>query len=48
VNLPEVREQYERRGAQPMTTSPQEMRAFLAAEIKKWAEVVRVSGARVD
>ena len=48
VNLPDVRDQYERRGAQPMATSPQEMRAFLAAEIKKWAEVVRVSGARVD
>lgn len=48
VNLRDVREYYESRGAEPMTTTPEEMRAFLRSEIEKWAEVVRISGARVD
>jgi hypothetical protein len=48
VNLPEVREHYENRGAEPMTTTPEEMRAFLRREIDKWAAVVRTSGARLD
>lgn len=48
VNLPEVREYYENRGAEPITTTPEEMRAFLRSEIDKWAAVVRTSGARLD
>ncbi len=48
VNLPEVREHYENRGAEPMTTTPEEMCTFLRSEIEKWAGVVRISGARVD
>ncbi len=48
VALPEVREHYEGRGADSMTTTPDEMRAFLQSEIGKWAAVVRTSGARVD
>lgn len=48
VNLRDVREYYESRGAEPMTTTPEAMRTFLRSEIEKWAEVVRISGARVD
>ncbi len=48
VNLPEVRKHYENRGAEPVTTTPEEMRAFLRSEIDKWAAVVRTSGARLD
>jgi tripartite-type tricarboxylate transporter receptor subunit TctC len=48
VNRPDVQQQYQNRSAEPMTTTPEEMRAFLRKEIEKWAGVVRVSGARID
>ena len=48
VALPDVREFYENRGADPMTGTPEEMRAFLQSEMAKWAAVVRASGARID
>jgi tripartite-type tricarboxylate transporter receptor subunit TctC len=48
VNLPEVRGYYENRGAEPITTTPEEMRVFLRSEIDKWAVVARTSGARLD
>ena len=48
VALPEVREYYENRGADPITSTPEEMRAFLRTETEKWAAIVRASGARID
>jgi len=48
VNLPEVREYYENRGADSITSTPEEMSAFLQGEADKWAAVVRASGARID
>ncbi len=48
VALPEIQQFYENRGADAMTSTPEEMRAFLQAEVKKWAAVVRSSGARID
>jgi tripartite-type tricarboxylate transporter receptor subunit TctC len=35
-------------GSAPMVLSPGELDAFLVAETKKWAEVVKFSGAQVD
>ncbi|MBO0715862.1 MAG: tripartite tricarboxylate transporter substrate binding protein [Rhizobiales bacterium] len=35
-------------GGAPMVQSPSELDAFVVAETKKWAEVVRFSGAQVD
>ncbi len=35
-------------GSEPGTVSEPEIRAFLDAETKKWAEVIRVSGAKAD
>jgi tripartite-type tricarboxylate transporter receptor subunit TctC len=35
-------------GSDPGTASEAEMRAFLATETKKWAEVIRASGAKAD
>jgi len=46
--LPEVREFYEKRGADQMSGAPEEMRAFLQSETAKWAAVVKASGARID
>jgi tripartite-type tricarboxylate transporter receptor subunit TctC len=45
---PDIREHYETRGIETMVGTPAEMRTFVQAEMRKWAEVVRVSGARVD
>jgi tripartite-type tricarboxylate transporter receptor subunit TctC len=46
--LPEVREFYEKRGADQTTNTPEEMRTFLQRETTKWAAVVKASGARID
>ena len=35
-------------GAQPVGGSPEELRAFMQDEAKKWARVIEVSGARAD
>jgi tripartite-type tricarboxylate transporter receptor subunit TctC len=35
-------------GARPVGGSPEEMERFLRAEVARWAEVVRVSGAKAD
>jgi tripartite-type tricarboxylate transporter receptor subunit TctC len=35
-------------GAQPATMSPAELKAFVAAEVGKWTQVARDSGARAD
>jgi tripartite-type tricarboxylate transporter receptor subunit TctC len=48
VATPEMRETYENRGAEPLLSTPEEMRVFLQTEMDKWAAVVRTSGARID
>jgi tripartite-type tricarboxylate transporter receptor subunit TctC len=48
VTRPEVKAQWADQGAEPMTMSPEEFDAYLRKDIQKWAEVVRVSGAKVD
>jgi len=48
VAKPEIRAAWELQGAQPMTMSPPQFAQFLNADIKKWADVVRISGAKVD
>ena len=35
-------------GVEPMGDTTQDFERYLASEIKKWGEVVRVSGAKVD
>jgi tripartite-type tricarboxylate transporter receptor subunit TctC len=45
---PDIHEHYDTRGIEPLAGTPAEMRTFVQAEMRKWAEVVRVSGARVD
>jgi len=46
--LPELRTQLLNQGAQPVGSSPEELRKFMQAEAEKWARVIRSSGARAD
>jgi tripartite-type tricarboxylate transporter receptor subunit TctC len=48
VNDPDIRAVYEKIGADPITDSPEEFRAMIAAEIAKLGPVVRASGVRVE
>jgi tripartite-type tricarboxylate transporter receptor subunit TctC len=48
VNLPEVKEAWLKQGAVPMAMTPPEFDAYLRKDIDKWAEVVKVSGAKVQ
>jgi len=48
LNLPAVKEKLLAQGAIPSGNTPQEFAALIEAEIRKWAAVVKASGARVD
>ncbi|MDB5569901.1 MAG: transporter [Hyphomicrobiales bacterium] len=45
---PQVQEQWTKQGAVPMRMTPAEFDAYMRADIDKWAEVVRVTGAKVQ
>jgi len=44
VRLPAVSEQLLAQGAEPIANSPQELAAFLRADIERWKKVVREAG----
>jgi tripartite-type tricarboxylate transporter receptor subunit TctC len=44
----ELRERLERMGSEPFSMSPEAFTQYVAAEIKRWAEVVRQTGAKAD
>ncbi|GAB2484536.1 tripartite tricarboxylate transporter substrate binding protein [Comamonas humi] len=48
LRTPEVVAQYQRMGAEPVGSSPQEFLQYMKSEEKKWAEIVRLSGAKAD
>jgi tripartite-type tricarboxylate transporter receptor subunit TctC len=48
VAAPELRGQLLNQGAQPVGSSPEELRKFMQAEGDKWGRVIRSSGARAD
>ncbi len=48
LNSPAIKEKLLAQGAIPSGNSPQEFAKFIDSEIKKWAPVVKASGARVD
>jgi tripartite-type tricarboxylate transporter receptor subunit TctC len=48
LNSPEIKEKLLAQGAIPSGNTPQQFAALIDAEIKKWAVVVKASGARVD
>jgi tripartite-type tricarboxylate transporter receptor subunit TctC len=45
---PDVKENWAKQGAVPMTMSPDEFDKYLHADIEKWAHVVKVSGAAIQ
>jgi tripartite-type tricarboxylate transporter receptor subunit TctC len=48
LSTPEIKERLQAQGAIPSGMSPQEFARYIDAETKKWAEVVKASGAKVD
>jgi tripartite-type tricarboxylate transporter receptor subunit TctC len=48
IELPAVKEVWLKQGAIPLVKTPAEFEAFLHKDIAKWAEVVKVSGAKVQ
>lgn len=47
INLPEVKEVWLQQGAIPLVKTPDEFDAYLRKDIEKWADVVKVSGAKI-
>jgi tripartite-type tricarboxylate transporter receptor subunit TctC len=48
INLPAVKEVWAKQGAIPLVKTPEEFDAYLRKDIEKWAEVVKVSGAKIQ
>jgi tripartite-type tricarboxylate transporter receptor subunit TctC len=48
LNLPEVRERIVADGSEPAGTTPEAFRAFMVADVAKWAKLVKESGAKLD
>jgi tripartite-type tricarboxylate transporter receptor subunit TctC len=48
LQLPDVRERLRMEGIEPGDLDPQQFTSFVASELKRWAPVVRASGAHAD
>ncbi len=48
MNRPDVKEAWAKQGAVPMPMTPAEFDKYLRADIDKWAQVVKVSGAKLE
>ena len=48
LKLPEVRQLLLAQGAEPVSETPEQFTAIVRADIAKWGEVVRKSGAKAD
>jgi len=48
VAKPEVRDEWAKQGAVPMTMNPDEFAKYMAGDIEKWARIVKISGAKPD
>ncbi|MXP63541.1 tripartite tricarboxylate transporter substrate binding protein [Roseomonas sp. M0104] len=48
LRKPDIEAQMVNQGADPVASTPEEFRAFIAEEIARWGEVVKLSGAKAD
>jgi len=48
INKAEVKEAWLKQGAVPMVKTPEEFDAYLRKDIEKWADVVKISGAKIQ
>jgi len=48
INRPDVKEAWLKQGAIPLVKTPEEFDAYLHKDIEKWANVVKVSGAKIQ
>jgi tripartite-type tricarboxylate transporter receptor subunit TctC len=48
LSSPALKERLQSQGAIPSGMAPAEFGRFIAAEAKKWAQVVKASGAKID
>ena len=48
INRADVKEAWDKQGAVPLVMSPAEFDAYLRKDIEKWAQVVKVSGAKAQ
>ena len=48
ASRPDVKEAWAKQAVEPIVMTPQEFDKFIRAEIDKWAEVVKVSGAKAE
>ena len=48
INKPEVKAAWLQQGATPLVMTPEEFEAYLRKDIEKWANVVKVSGAKIQ
>ena len=48
VQKPGVKAAWAQQGAEPMTMTPADFTAYLKKDIEKWAEIVKISGAKIQ
>jgi len=48
LNQPDVKARLAEQGSEPVGSSPAEFKQFIAGEVGKWKELVRISGAKIE
>jgi tripartite-type tricarboxylate transporter receptor subunit TctC len=48
INRPDVKETWLKQGAIPLAKTPEEFDTYLRKDIEKWADVVKISGAKIQ
>jgi tripartite-type tricarboxylate transporter receptor subunit TctC len=48
VAKPEVKDEWAKQGAVPLSMNPDEFAKYTAGDIEKWARIVKISGAKPD